>query len=141
MTKKKHLHLKKVIVLTFIIMTLGTVLELYLLHHYESIFQLIPILCIGLILLAVVTLYYRRTRLIKSIFKLILVVTAMSGVYGGYLHLYANYEFEVEMKPTADFWHLLFESFSGALPTLAPFSMIILALIGYSYLILINQKQ
>jgi len=36
---------------------------------------------------------------------------------------------------------LFLESISGAFPVLAPLSMVVLALIGYSYLILINQKQ
>tara|TARA_B100000767_G_scaffold269985_1_gene292810 strand:+ start:1707 stop:1856 length:150 start_codon:yes stop_codon:yes gene_type:complete len=45
------------------------------------------------------------------------------------------------MKPTANFWELFSESLSGALPTLAPMSMIVLALIGYSYLILIKQQN
>jgi ABC-type Fe3+-siderophore transport system permease subunit len=135
------LRLKKVILSAFITMILGTVLELYLLHHYESIYQLIPILCIGAVLLTAVVLFFRRTKRVKSIFSLVLVVTALSGFYGGYLHLYANYEFEVEMRTTATTWDLVSESLSGALPTLAPFSMIVLALLGYSYLILINQKQ
>ena len=79
--------------------------------------------------------------MIKNVFKLLLVITALSGIYGVFLHLRANYEFELEMKPTANNWDLFFESLSGALPALAPFSMVVLALIGYSYLILINQKQ
>jgi len=45
------------------------------------------------------------------------------------------------MKPTATKWELFSESLSGALPTLAPMSMLVLALIGYSYLILIKQQN
>ena len=133
--------LKNVILLALIIMMLGTGLELYLLSHYESTLQLIPILCIGLLLLTMLVLFFLRNKFIKNIFKLVLVLSTLSGFYGVYLHLVANYEFEIEMTPSASNWHLLVESLSGALPALAPFSMIILALIGYSYLILINQKQ
>jgi hypothetical protein len=122
-------------------MTAGTVLELYLLSHYETLFQLIPILCIGLVSVNVIILVFHRTRVIQTLFKFILVITALSGFYGTYLHLVANYEFELEMKPTANNWDLFLESLSGAYPALAPFSMTVLALIGYSYLILINQKQ
>ncbi|WP_400079600.1 hypothetical protein [Winogradskyella sp. R77965] len=135
------MSLKKVILSAFVLMMVGTILELYLLHHYESILQLIPILCIGSIILIAVLLVFLRTRLVKGIFKLILLITALSGAYGFYLHLIANYEFELEIRPTANGWDLFLESLSGALPTLAPFSMIVLALIGYSYLILINKKQ
>ena len=52
-----------------------------------------------------------------------------------------SFTFEQDMKPTANFWELFLESLSGALPTLAPMSMIVLALIGYSYLILIKQQN
>lgn len=122
-------------------MLIGTVLELLLLKHYEDTFQLIPIICIALVMLTAVVLVFIKTRLIKTVFKSILLITALSGLYGGYLHLCANFEFEIEMTPTASNWDVLVESLSGALPTLAPFSMIVLALLGYSYLILINQKQ
>ena len=135
------MSLKKVILFAFAIMALGTALELYLLDHYEDKLQLIPILCIGLVILTVILLVFLRTKLVKGIYKFILVITALSGIYGSYLHLLANYEFELEMTPTASILDLLSESLSGALPALAPFSMIVLALIGYSYLIIINQKQ
>ncbi len=135
------MSLKKVILFTLIIMMLGTVLELYLINHYETALQLIPILCIGSLMLILIILFFIRTKLIRVIFKVILVISALSGFYGVYLHLVANYEFEIEMTPTANNWDLFSESLSGALPALAPFSMIILALIGYSYLKLINQKQ
>ena len=45
------------------------------------------------------------------------------------------------MKPTASFWQLITDSLSGALPTLAHMSLVVLACIGYSYLILIQQQQ
>ncbi|WP_412560415.1 hypothetical protein [Winogradskyella sp. MIT101101] len=134
------MSLKKVILSAFILMVIGTVLELYLLDHYESLSQLIPILCTGLISLTVILLIFYRTRWIKNFFKWLLLITALSGIYGFYLHLDANFEFERDMKPTANNWDLFIESLSGALPALAPFSMVVLALIGYSYLILINQK-
>ena len=135
------MSLKKVILSAFILMVMGTVLELYLLDHYESLSQLILILCTGLISLTVILLIFYRTRWIKNFFKWLLLITALSGIYGFYLHLDANFEFESDMKPTANNWDLFIESLSGALPALAPFSMVVLALIGYSYLILINQKQ
>lgn len=115
-------------------------MELYLLDHYEDIQQLIPLICIGVALLVLVALIKRPTERIKRLFKLVLGLTALSGLYGTYLHLKANYEFELEMTPTAAGWDLFVESLSGALPALAPGSMIALALIGYSYLILLKQQ-
>lgn len=135
------LSVKHVIVTAMLFMMIGTAIELYLLDHYEGLLQLIPLVCIGGSFILAVTLIFRRDRLLQGLFKLLLILTGFSGGYGAYLHLQANYEFEQEMKPTADRWDLIVESLSGALPSLAPFSMMVLALIGYSYLILLNQER
>ena len=133
--------LRRIIVVALLFMLTGTAMELYLLDHYEDVLQLIPLLCIGASILVMMILFFRRNRLVVRIFKLILGLTALSGFYGVFLHMKANYEFELEMKPTASGWDLFSESLSGALPSLAPGSMIVLALIGYSYIILLKQKQ
>ena len=133
--------LKKVIVLAFLFMTIGTLLELYLLNHYENILQLIPVFCIAIALISSMFIYFRRSKASFNIFKIVLFLTSISGISGVFFHLQANYGFEQEIKPTANFWELFLESISGAFPVLAPLSMVVLALIGYSYLILINQKQ
>ena len=122
-------------------MMTGTAIELYLLDHYEDVYQLIPIMCIAALLVFILTLSFRTTRFLTTAFKILLLITFFSGIYGTYLHLNANYEFEREMKPSASDWDLLAESLSGAIPSLAPASMIVMALIGYSYLILLKQKQ
>jgi hypothetical protein len=44
------------------------------------------------------------------------------------------------MKPTAKMWDLLFESFTGALPALAPGSMIVFALAGFTYITLTKEN-
>ena len=132
---------KKMIVLALLFMMIGTLLELYLLDHYEDAFQLIPVLCIAFSFINLIILFFKRSKIIIKLFKLVLVLTSFSGVYGVFLHLQSNFEFEQDMKPTATNWELFSESLSGALPTLAPMSMLVLAFIGYSYLILINQQH
>ena len=132
---------KKMIVLALLFMMIGTLLELYLLDHYEDAFQLIPVLCIAFSLINLIILFFKRSKIIIKLFKLVLVLTSFSGIYGAFLHLQSNFEFEQDMKPTATNWELFFESLSGALPTLAPMSMLVLAFIGYSYLILIKQQH
>ena len=133
--------LKYVIVLAFLFMMIGTLLELYLLNRYENILQLIPVLCIAIALINSIFIYFRRSKASNNIFKIVLFLTSISGISGVFFHLQANYEFEQEIKPTANSLELFLESISGAFPVLAPLSMVVLALIGYSYLILINQKQ
>ena len=135
----EKVRVKQVIVLALLFMMMGTLLELYLLEHYEDTFQLIPVLCIAFSLTNLIILLFKKSKKIINLFKLMLVLTSLSGVYGVLLHLQSNFEFEQDMKPTATNWELFSESLSGALPTLAPMSMLVLALIGYSYLILIKQ--
>ena len=133
--------LKRVIAIAFLFMALGIGMELYLLDHYEDTQQLIPIICIAAALLGALIWFNRRDNASQAAFKWILFLTALSGVYGVYLHLQANYEFELEMKPALSGWELFTESLSGALPALAPASMIVLALIGYSYYLLLKHQE
>jgi hypothetical protein len=122
-------------------MTTGMLLELYLLDHYEDRYQLIPLLVIAIALVMTVVLNFRASKRIQQLFKLVLVLISLSGIYGVFLHLQANFEFEQEIHPTASTLSLFSESISGAFPALAPLSLIVLALMGYAYLTLINQKK
>ncbi len=144
MQQQKHtakpFPVKKVIIAALLFMLLGTALELYLLDHYEDVLQLIPLLCIGISILVMFLLFFQRTVFLIRLFTFIMGLTALSGFYGAFLHLQANYEFEQEMTPTASGWELFWESLSGALPALAPGSMIVLALLGYSYVLLLKQN-
>ena len=134
-------RLKKVLVLALLFMMIGSLLELYLLDHYEDSWQLIPILSVGTTLVTLLILFFKKTTKVVNLFKAVLILTALSGVYGVYLHLQSNFEFEQDMKPTATNFELITDSLSGALPTLAPMSLVVLACIGYSYLILIQQQH
>ena len=136
----ERLNLKRIIIVALFFMMIGTSLELYLLGHYEGVQQLIPMFCIGLAILFAGILFFRRTHFMMNVFKGVMGLTALSGVYGTFLHLRSNYEFEQEIQPTTNGWNLFLESLSGALPTLAPGSMIVLALLGYSYVLLIKHK-
>ena len=137
----EKVRVKQVIVLALLFMMMGTLLELYLLEHYEDTFQLIPVLCIAFSLTNLIILLFKKSKKIINLFKLMLVLTSLSGVYGVFLHLQSNFDFEQDMKPTATNWELFSESLSGALPTLAPMSLVVLACIGYSYLILTQHQQ
>lgn len=132
---------KHTIFLTLLLVVFGTTLELYLISHYEDWLQQIPIICMAVTLISVLLIYFKPSAVMYKFYKIVLMLTALSGCFGVYLHLKANYEFELEMAPSLNGWVLFVESLSGALPALAPFSMIVLALIGYSYLILLNQPK
>jgi hypothetical protein len=136
----ERISVQRLIFVALLFMSTGTALELYLLDHYEDLQQLIPLLCIGAALLVMSVLLFRKSGFAMQLFKGILGIAALSGLYGTFLHLRANVEFEQEMRPTAKGWDLFVESLSGALPALAPLSMVVLALLGYSYLKLLNKK-
>lgn len=133
--------LRQAIVGALLFMLVGTGMELYLLDHYEDVQQLIPLLCIGTSLVLVLVLLITPALWAIRSFQVLMGLTALSGVYGAFLHLQANYEFEREMKPTATSWESWLESLSGALPALAPGSMIVLAVIGYAFLLLLTQDR
>lgn len=133
-----NFRLKQAVTAALLFMLFGTATELFLLNHYEDTQQLIPLLLIAIAVVLLLSLFFKRSKLLEKIFKIVLGLTALSGLYGTYLHLIANFEFEQEMKPSATTGQLLFESLSGALPALAPCSMIVLALLGYSYLQLLK---
>lgn len=135
------MSVKRIILLAFIFMMVGILFELYLLEHFEDSLQLIPIISIGLALVMMPALYFKRSMTLSKLFTFILIGISFSGIYGVFLHLKGNFEFEQEMKPTAGNWDLFIESLSGAFPVLAPLNLIILSLIGYTYLKLINHKK
>ena len=129
--------------LTFAIafMALGTTSELILIGHYESAWQLLPIVLIGISLVVFTVISIRQGQLLGYIFNYLMIACVFAGIAGFYLHLSANMEFEAEMRPTLDVWSVLIESFSWAIPALAPGSMIVFGTIGYAYKILLFNKS
>lgn len=134
-------RVKQLSLLTFLFLIIGTLSELFLLHHYEGWQQFIPIVLISLSLVFLLLIRINKNEWVVKSFQILMILSALSGIYGTYLHLRANYEFEQEMIPTAQMWDLLLESLTGALPALAPGSMIVFALIGFTYLTIIKQHH
>ena len=139
--KSKFYSLKYVILYTLIFFLLGSLTELYLIKHYEDTTQTIPIFCIGLSLASLIVLYFKVSKLTIILFKLSLFVIFLVGLSGVFLHLNSNYEFEKEMRPYSTSLDLFIESLSGAFPALAPLNLVLLAMVGYSYLLTIDQNK
>ena len=140
--KVKYLDAKitRLILIAIVFMSVGLSIELYLLEHYEGILQFIPIICVSLGLILSLILFKFHNTTIQILFHISLILMVASGLAGIFLHLKANYEFEKEIRPSINGIDLFMESLSGALPSLAPGSLILLALIGYSYTLLIKQQ-
>jgi len=138
--KSRFYNLKYVILYTLIFFLFGSIIELYLIKHYEDVIQIIPIFCLGVSLGSLIILYFRVSKLTINLFKGSLSVISFVGLLGVILHLNSNFQFEKEMRPSSSTMNLFIESLSGALPALAPLNLVLLAMVGYSYVLTINQK-
>ena len=110
--------------------TLGTGIELIFLEHFEDPWQWAPIalLGVGLVLGAAVVL--RPSRPTVRALQLLMISYVLSAGVGLYLHLKANVEFELELRPTMANTELIIETLKGAIPALAPGAMVQLGLLG-----------
>lgn len=120
---------------------IGTGLELYLLQHFEGFFQLIPLICIASSLIVLGVMQVRVSRFIQQLFSVLMLMTALAGIFGIVLHIQTNFQFEQEMTPTHSNWDLFVESLTGAIPALAPGSLIAFSILGYSYTKLKNKTS
>ena len=118
----------------FLIGAIGTLGELLLLGHYEEIFQLIPVLLLttSLSVLALWTIVGKPGTILR-VFQLSMLLCLVTGGLGMYLHFSSNVEFELEINPSAAGGELIWDALTGAMPTLAPGSMLQLGLIGLLY--------
>lgn len=110
----------------FLLLHIGLILELFLIGHFESFWQYFPLIALGLGILSLAL--QSRSLLLVKIFYLL---TILAGVLGVILHLKNNWEFELEMYSGMAWSELLVKSFSGALPALAPGTLIPIGLMGF----------
>ncbi len=117
----------------FLLGALGAGSELFLLGHYEELWQLVPLILIGASLtLLAVRLFVKDPRILRA-FQVCMVLFVVAGAAGVWLHYQSNIEFELEMNPAATGWGLIWESLRGAMPALAPGTMAYLGLAGLLY--------
>ena len=125
--------LRKMLLAVFLLGALGTGVELVLLEHYAEIFQLVPL---AMILAAVVVLamwFVSGAPAVLRVFQVSMFLFLLAGLVGIYLHYNSNVEFELEMDPSATGWPLIWASLTGAMPALAPGTMVQLGLVGLLY--------
>lgn len=117
----------------FLLGALGTTVELLLLGHYEEIFQLIPLGLLTISLTVLAAWFIAGGRGLFQVFRLAMLCCLAAGGLGIYLHYRSNVEFELEMNPAAGGSELVWNSLTGAMPALAPGTMLQLGLIGLLY--------
>lgn len=122
--------LRRLLLLVLVLGMVGTGVELFLLEHYETVWQWTPIALFGAGLVVTLTVLFRTARTLLRVFQAVMLVFVAAGLLGLYLHYRGNAEFELEMVPELGGWLLFWKSIRGATPALAPGTMIWLGLLG-----------
>ena len=125
--------LRKMLLGVFLLGALGTGVELVLLEHYAEIFQLVPLAMILAALVVLAMWFVSGAPAVLRMFQVSMFLFLLAGVLGVYLHYDSNVEFELEMDPAAAGWPLIWASLTGAMPALAPGTMVQLGLVGLLY--------
>lgn len=113
----------------------GTTVDLLLLGHYEDVWQIIPLVAVGLAMLAGIGVAAARRTPPRSalvrLFQVMMLLLVASGLAGMVLHYRANMEFKLEMDPSLSGF-ALFSSVvqAKAPPALAPATLVLLGLLG-----------
>lgn len=126
-------RIRSLLLVIFLLGVLGAGSELILLGHYEEPWQLVPLGMIGLSLAVLAVRLFRNDARVLRVFQICMLLFVAAGILGIYLHYQSNVEFELEMNPAAAGWELIRESLTGAMPALAPGTMVHLGLIGLLY--------
>jgi hypothetical protein len=129
------MHLQRLLLATFLAGVVGTCAELLLLEHFDGGTQWIPLVLCAAGSLICLWYWLRPNAASVTGFRLVQIAFALSGVLGLWLHYRGNVEFEKEMYPELAGRTLVWQSLTGATPTLAPGAMILLAVVGYAAIV------
>ena len=125
--------MRRFLAIAFVVGGAGTLTELFLLEHTEDFWQWTPLVLIGMSIVAFVALGARPTKSAVRITQALMVLVLLSGALGVFFHFKGNIEFEKEMYPSMTGFELIWESLTGATPSLAPGAMALLGLVGLIY--------
>lgn len=125
--------MRKFILATFLVTSLGAGFELFLLEHMEDFWQIVPLVLIGISAVMILWMHVGAPDLVEKIFTALMLLSIISGFVGVFLHLKGNIEFEQEMYPAMEGFELMWKSLKGATPSLAPGTMMAIGMIGMLY--------
>ena len=108
----------------------GLVPELVLLKHYESVWQVVPLVLLVLTLVATAVVWRRPAARNLQFFRGMMVLCLLAGAAGIFLHGKGNLEWALERDDTIQGWPLIWKILRGATPLLAPGAMAQLGLLG-----------
>ena len=122
--------LRRILLAIYFVGALGLGAELFLLEHFEDVWQWVPLVLLGAGVLAGLAVALRPGRALVLAFRALMVLFVAAGAVGAYLHLRGNVEFELESDPALRGAALIWESLKGATPALAPGALAQLGLVG-----------
>jgi hypothetical protein len=108
----------------------GLLVELALLEHYASFWQVVPLVVLALGLGTAVAVASRPAPGTIRIFRVAMAVLVITGALGVFLHYDENVSFERELSPDATGLDLVWMALRGATPILAPGAFVQLGLLG-----------
>lgn len=123
-------RLRRILLALLVLGIAGLGAELALLGHTESRTQWIPLVALGVGLIATVAFVARPTRASVRALQGVMISFVAAGLAGIVLHYRGNVEFELEMYPDMAGLELFREAMTGATPALAPGALAQLGLLG-----------
>ncbi len=108
----------------------GTLIELYLLEHYEDWKQWLPLALLAAGVLTGLVLLVRPGAAALVWWRGVMLIFTVSGLLGTWFHYAGNVEFEIERTPELTGFALFRASMGGATPVLAPGTMLQFGLLG-----------
>ena len=125
--------LRAALLVTLVVGNAGTAVELLLLKHTDGVWQLIPLVLIGLTLLILAWFGLARSAASLRALQVVMAVSFASGGVGVIQHFRGNVVYASESNPSLSGRELYIEAVMGSTPTLAPGTMVQLALIGLAF--------
>ncbi len=108
----------------------GTLLELWLVQHFQDAIQWIAFVLAGIGLLAVLLVLFRNGRSAVFILRVCMTLVILGSLFGIYEHVSNNLAFALEIQPNLPLRELWLKGLGGANPLLAPGSLAIAGLLA-----------
>ncbi|MCA9910598.1 MAG: hypothetical protein KC519_18205 [Anaerolineae bacterium] len=113
-------HLRLIMLLAAGAMFIVTPVELWLTEHFQEPVQLIPFVLCALGILTVGAVVFRPRRGSIRALRGVMILVVLGSLLGIGLHLYNNFQFELDIRPSATAGDVVMAALSGANPLLAP---------------------
>jgi hypothetical protein len=108
----------------------GTLVELFLIEHWQDAIQLIPFVLCGLGMLAVLAALLRPRRATLLALRVLMVAVALGSLFGIYEHVTDNLALQREINPGQPTSELVLNTLGGANPLLAPGTLAVAAVLA-----------